>query len=651
MNDLPHNVRMPFFPVPAPGETVFSVVGRCIERLGIANQHLLPILTGQRLSKTLFSALPGYLGNISRAMPYGHPWNDVHALVRHHTALPYLTYFHTEDQRLSSAELLATAGNTQPMLLSLGISTYRIPVTPPSTRFCVSCLQEQYHQPGHSYFQVVHRLPGVTHCWKHRELLSHGCITCGNYPLKGKKLTMPGQCLCDSFDASKIECNLANTDSAYWLARESDYLLSAEDTSFDRRSRLREGVFRAGFCRGSLVDYDLLAEAIELRFGMEFLQSINHPARAPSGSPSAWIRHSLPNDPGRKRLPTIVGLLILGAAFDSVEAFENNRISDESRDIEAETAPAPASTPKWASGLRELLIEHGYRISTCAGHLKLSSWKVAIEARNQGITIPLAPSAIARIGKDRLEKTRELLRQGVEKEEILRTLEISAWALQLIELDDLSLSAHHRNATAVSRRDKHRERIQDFLKNHPSSTRQTISNELAGAYDFMLSKDREWFFENVPQATRAPSGQRQQRNDWEAIDKSLAEAVQKTATEMQTSKERPIRVTKSMLLNRHRALQKYQVNPDRFPITTMALEELVEMPEQFLQRKVTWGVRRLIKSGMEISMNTLRRETAISDIRLKRHRSTVRRILVELGASVSKKSVLHSIVEHSESVP
>lgn len=114
MNDLTHNVRMPFFPVPAPGETVFSVVGRCIERLGIANQHLLSILTGQRLSKTLFSALPGYLGKISRAMPYGHPWNDVRELVRNHTALPYFTYFHSEDQRLASAEQLAAADNTHP---------------------------------------------------------------------------------------------------------------------------------------------------------------------------------------------------------------------------------------------------------------------------------------------------------------------------------------------------------------------------------------------------------------------------------------------------------------------------------------------------------------------------------------------------------
>lgn len=643
MNDLTHNVRMPFFPVPAQGETVFSVVGRCIERLGIANQHLLPILTGQRLSKTLFSALPGYLGKISRAMPYGHPWNDVRKLVRNHTAQPYFTYFHSEDQRLTSAEQLAATDNTQPLLLSLGLATYRIPVPATSARFCEICLKEQYHQPGHSYFQVAHQLPGVTHCWKHKELLSDGCTTCGHYPLRGKKLTMPGQCLCDSFSASKLEDALASPDSAYWLAQESEYLLNTEDASFDRRSRLREGVLRAGFCRGSLVDYELLANAIELRFGIEFLQSINHPARDSSGRPSAWIRRSLPNNPDDKRLPAIVGLLILGAAFDSVEAFEQNCISDKLSSLEMEISPTPAvSTPQWALGLRELLIKHGHRISACAGHLKLSSWKVAIEARNQGIAIPLSPAAIVRIGKDRLDKTRELLRQGVEKDQILRSQEISAWTLQLIELDDLNLSVLHRNAAETNRRDYHRKRIQEYLKENPSATRQTISNDLAGAYDFMLSKDREWFFENVPQASRTSVSERPQRNDWSKLDKALADAICEMGDQMHSSDERPIRITKSMLLKRHRALQKFYSTPSRFTYTKEAIETLIETPEQYLRRKVRWGIERLIRAGRsEISMDSLRRECAISDLKLKLHVDIVLQEIQATGGTISEKSVLN----------
>lgn len=635
-------IQLPFFPVPAEGETVFSVVGRCIERLGIANQHLMAMITGQKYSKALFSALPGYLGKIANAMPNGHPWIDVQTLIRSHTALPYFTYFHTGEQRNSSEQLLAIADNSQPVALSLGLSLYRVPVMVPSVRFCMACLYEQYREPGHSYFQLAHQLPGVTHCWNHGELLSHGCIRCGTYPIKGKKLTMPGQCLCGSFSAAQIEAGTKSPRSAHWLARESAYLLTAADSSFDRRRRLREGIIQAGLCRGSHVDYDRLAEAIEARFGAEFLLTINYPTRDESGRPSAWIRRSLPSAPIGKRLSTIVGLLILGAAFDSVEAFEKCSVSKRSQAPQEVVSPESATAPSWTANLKELLAAHDYRISTCAARLEQSSWNIAIEARNQQITIPLTPSAVARIGKDRLKTIRTLLRHGVEKDEILRTQRISRWTLQLIELDDLTLTAQHRTASKSLRHAKHRKRVLDFLNDHPEATRQTISTELAGAYDFLIGKDKTWFLENVPKATRTPSGNRPQRNDWGAIDRSLAEATQATGNELLSSDERPIRITASLLLSRHRSLQRYSAQPSRFPYTRRVIGKLAETSEQYLRRKVTWGIRRLIGLGMPISMDALRRETAIPDAKLKQNIDMVRHVAKELGARFSKRSILHS---------
>lgn len=415
---MAESVRLPFFPVPVDGETVFSAVGRCIERLGIANQHLLPMLTGQKYSTTLFSALPGYLGRIAGAMPMGHPWEDVHTLIRSHTALPYFTYFHTEEQRASSEQLLGNSGSTQQVALSIGLSSYRFPVPASSVRFCMSCLHEQYRETGHSSFQLAHQLPAVTHCGKHGELLSHGCASCGTYPLKGKKLTMPGQCLCGSFTSSRLESTPLNLEAALWLARESAYLLTATNSSFDRRKRLRDGVILSGLSRGSLVDYDRLATAIETRFGAEFLLSINHPTRDENGRPSAWIRRGLPSTPIDKRLSTIVGLLILGTVFDSVQAFEYNQISASPQEPCDSATLEPVVAPNWATNLKEVLAANDYRISTCAARLNQPSWKIAIEARSQQITIPLSPSAVARIGKQRLKNIRKLLRQGVEKNEI-----------------------------------------------------------------------------------------------------------------------------------------------------------------------------------------------------------------------------------------
>jgi len=640
------SIRLPFFPVPAEGETAFSAVGRCVERLGIANQHLLPLLTGQKNSTTLFSVLPGYLGTIARAMPIGHPWTDVKVLINAHTALPYFTYFHTQEQRNTGIELLAEAENSQPIALSLGLSIYRVPALAPSSRFCTSCLQEHSREPGISYFHRAHQLPAVTHCWRHGEVLSHGCLTCGTYPLKGRKLTMPGQCLCGSFAAFQLENVVEDSESARWLARESAYLLTTSDSQDDRQKRLRDGVIQAQLCRGALVDYDRLAHAIESRFGRDFLLSIKHPARDENGRPSAWIRRSLPNKPSGKRLSTIVGLLVLGAAFDSVEAFERKEISSRHMICSEPEPPSkeeslPAS---WATNLKQLLEAHQYRISTCAAILKRSSSRFVTEARSQQIAIPLSTRAIARIGKNRLQNIRTQLRQGIAKEEILSTQQISGWTLQLIELDDPTLAEDHHIATANVRRDKHRARVIEFLKSTPEATRQALSVELSGTYDFLISQDNEWFSENVSKAGSKKACARSKRCDWETIDKSLADAILATGNQMLTSDEdkRPQRITASLLLNRHRALQKYTAQRSRFPLTSHAIHGLVETPEQYIERKVRWGIQRLVASKREISVSSLRCEIAIPDARLKRHIEIVRRVLEEMGAVVSNKSILQS---------
>lgn len=642
---MPMRSRLPFFPVPEPGETIYSVVGRCSERLGISNRYLMQLLTEQDYVTSLFSALPGYLDKITGALPAGHPWHDLDALIKKHTALPYFTYFHTKALREESAKLLSTVSITQPISLSLGLSTHRIPAFPKHPRFCVNCLEEQVIQPGVSFFQLAHQLPGITHCWKHETLLANGCTTCGPYPIRGKKLTMPGQCLCESFVPSQLEQREINLEATLWLARESAYLLTSSDEQDGRLERLRKGVMRAGFCRGLLVDYKLLASAIESRFGRDFLNDINYPAFDESGRPSAWIRRCFPAKTSSKRLPSIAGLLVLGAAYDSVRAFEEGCISEhlekpvETPSTELESTPKSPEAP-WKANLKETLIAHRYRISSCAATLQQTSWGIAIEARDQQIRVPLSAQAFKRIGVDRLNNIRAELRQGIEKKQILETHQVSAWTLQLIELDDPTLVQGYPAASAHLRREKHRASASNLMQANPSATRQTILEELPGAYDFLISQDKDWFQKNVPKATIRKPGARPERNDWQKFDTSLANAIQITGHQMLTGDKRPQRITASVLLNKHGALQKFTAQSSRLPVTAKTLENLTETYEQFFERKVRWGVKRLIASEREISMDTLRRETAMSDTRIKQRLTVVHQILAELGATTSEKSVL-----------
>lgn len=662
MND---SERLPFFPVPAEGETLYSVVSRCSERLGIANRYLLSWLTRQTRTTTLFAVLPGYLATFSRVMPNGHPLQNTDVLIRKHTALPYFTYFHNNAQRQETYSLLDSPTYSQPIALRLGLSSYKTSAYPKHPRFCVTCLQEQSSTLGFSYFQLAHQLPGVTHCWCHEEILSDGCTSCGTYPLNGRKLTIPGQCLCNAFKANQLQEPDPDSEPEVWFARQSAYLLLPNNNQDDRRQRLRESIIGAGISRGSLVDYALLGEVINTRFGTAFLTHINHPVWDQNGKPSAWLRRCIPKEGhDKKRLSTIVGLLVLGAVFDSVKTFEeagqpalwyheidptypksNSNLAKETAETIKPTVIATNSkeslnTKGWEIRLANLLKEHQYRISACAISLGCSSWTIAKAARQQGLSVPLTSQSRRRIGEARLNGIRLQLQRGVEKKQILSMYAISEWSLLLIELDDPGLSARHRDSAASNRREKHRTRVIDFLQRNPCATRQTVLTELSGAYDYLLRRDGDWFRNNVPKALTRKKVARPTRVDWQEVDTLLAKEILATGRHIFTSDARPRRITTTGLLKQHQALQKFMAQPSRFPHTQEAISSLIESKEQFFERKVRWGISRIMASNRKISMDSLRREVAMSSTLLKRNLEIVHIILNELGTLVSEKSIL-----------
>ena len=130
----------------------------------------------------------------------------------------------------------------------------------------------------------------------------------------------------------------------------------------------------------------------------------------------------------------------------------------------------------------------------------------------------------------------------------------------MIELDNLSLCASYRESSKKVRRDRHRKKILDFIGKNPSATRRTISAKLSGAYDYIISNDKEWFYEVVPKASKRLPFVRSDRKDWGRIDRNLADAVAKTADEMLSSCDRPVRVTISLLLKKTEQFKNFSLN-------------------------------------------------------------------------------------------
>jgi hypothetical protein len=149
---------------------------------------------------------------------------------------------------------------------SLGLTQYRCGNGPKHPRFCSACIQEDERTLGFPYFHRKHQLPGVAVCWKHDEILSHGCYICGAYPIPGRGLSMPGRCKCSSelLPMPAFDKLPANHAVLKWLADESAQLVNAVGTTAaSSRATLRQLVLNNGFCKGSLLDYCRIATALE----------------------------------------------------------------------------------------------------------------------------------------------------------------------------------------------------------------------------------------------------------------------------------------------------------------------------------------------------------------------------------------------------
>jgi len=92
--------------------------------------------------------------------------------------------------------------------------------------------------------------------------------------------------------------------------------------------------------------------------------------------------------------------------------------------------------------------------------------------KRQGIRFPLPKITVKRLGPKLIAAVQGALRAGTPKIEIQKSLGISEWSVQLIELDSLTLRDAHREATIELQRDDHREAI--FAASAPPSVGQQI---------------------------------------------------------------------------------------------------------------------------------------------------------------------------------
>ena len=127
-----NNSKLPFFPTPFSGETVFSVLSRFAKRLKYNGPTILRKLFGRLFSYESYGGFPSRINRISEIVPEGNPWEETWNILKNHTGLPYAIYFYDEVRKRNLKE------NFSPR--SIGLSSMRIPAWPSKSSF----LQEMF---------------------------------------------------------------------------------------------------------------------------------------------------------------------------------------------------------------------------------------------------------------------------------------------------------------------------------------------------------------------------------------------------------------------------------------------------------------------------------------------------------------------------
>lgn len=195
-------------------------------------------------------------------------------------------------------------------------------------KICLSCVQSDLIETGHSYWHRSHHIPGVTACWRHGESLLQACPTCTHPFYRDNKLLpmLTNPCVCGWKPLGSHSPSVVpgiEQKFAHFAKQLLDSDLPAVSSGVLAACYRRQAK-KNGFAHGNLMSTAKMFESIQSKFGHDFLSRIDN-AYA-SGKYHQWIRTTTVND--QLDMPITRHLIISLHLFGNVNVFEK-RIAEE----------------------------------------------------------------------------------------------------------------------------------------------------------------------------------------------------------------------------------------------------------------------------------------------------------------------------------
>lgn len=166
--------RLGYFPVPYRDETIFSILARFRQHLGISHVRTMQRIYG-RTKKSISHLMPASMDLFSSVIepPRGYSFER---LISEHTAINYYTAFMSREERERMVAIFLMGEKK-----GAPGGTWAVPfISTDHLRFCRSCRHEQMDRQEEAYWRLSHQIPLVTICLEHDEVLRDSIVSSAN---------------------------------------------------------------------------------------------------------------------------------------------------------------------------------------------------------------------------------------------------------------------------------------------------------------------------------------------------------------------------------------------------------------------------------------------------------------------------------------
>jgi len=604
------------FPLPYPGETIYSLVVRYHIRSGNASfkRSVVQILNNPR-PRSLGKETGAFHAALTCTLPANHPLKKLEHLLYNHTTLPFHLYFDQSRVRnLSNIVEQVQHGKALWFVISRG--SYNVRKGSLTPRFCLECVRADRTAFGVSYWHREHQVRGVAVCAIHGTVLVHTSTTDG-FRYSGM---LPSKLL--SINAPLVEVErpdfiARHINSMQWISQQVSYILDRPMRTIANNVAdvLLQQAALLGHTHGSQIDGQCVSTALMERFGEDFCNwlgaSINFKYNT-----HLWFRDVF-RRVNRQSIDPLKALLLVGVYFRSVGDLENTlshaAINPDDPPVSNHLVQKHALSQ---SQIEKVLVDCDFNLYRAAKSLGLSRSKLCTAIIATGARCEIRKAANTRFGSDVMKRIIAMLKNGSTRSNVMKNFSCSYSLIDSLVVYDPTLRSTLRWQRKNKRCAIHRAAVETFLREHPHASRTDIRSEVPTSIEWLTTHDREWLKSKLPARRRPQAYQRSRhRLDWTTIDRALTVRVQDAAISL-FARHPPVRVTATALLTSIGEIHRLVLLKSTLPMTKLTILSLQEDLPTYHKRRLSAAIANLAKSGHKITLISLFAASGVSVARI-----------------------------------